>query len=99
MFDKPSEWTYRDWLDSNARYILNQIPTRIIDWVCSDDMTDEEKEHHPEHKTTGGILKVLEPKQTRQEWWDGLTDNKKDIIKAIPNFDPDIFEEITGVRV
>ena len=25
MFNKPSDWTFRDWLDSKARYLLNQI--------------------------------------------------------------------------
>ena len=32
-------------------------------------------------------------------WWDNLTDEEKDIIKSIPNFDPDKFFEITGIRV
>lgn len=26
LFNKPSDWTYRDWLNSDARYLLNQIP-------------------------------------------------------------------------
>ena len=26
LFNKPSEWTYRDWLNSETRYLLNQIP-------------------------------------------------------------------------
>lgn len=33
------------------------------------------------------------------EWWDDLTDREKGIIKSIPNFDPDIFKEITGIYV
>lgn len=26
LFNKPSPWTYRDWLNSEARFLLNQIP-------------------------------------------------------------------------
>lgn len=33
------------------------------------------------------------------KWWDDLTDKEKGIIKSIPNFDPDIFKEITGIDV
>ena len=54
MFNKPSNWTYRDWLNSDARYILGQIPHATTEWVWSSDMTGEEKKKHPEHETTGG---------------------------------------------
>mgnify|MGYP000002486697 FL=1 len=32
-------------------------------------------------------------------WWDGLSDRKKDIVMQLPNFDKDIFKEITGITV
>ena len=66
MFNKPSDITYRDWLDSDARYLLNQIPKDVVKWIYSDDMTDEEKAVHPEHKTTGGYLKVLDESECSQ---------------------------------
>jgi len=99
MFNKPSDWSYRDWLNSDARYLLNQIPKNVVEWIYSEDMTDEEKAEHPTHETTGGYLKVLDESECGQLWWGSLTDQQKDIIKALPNFDPEIFEQCTGIRV
>ena len=99
MFNKPSEITYLDWANSNARYLLNQIPKDVVEWIWSDDMTDEEKAAHPEYKTTGGYLKVLDESECSQIWWDELDNSQKEIIKSIPNFNESIFEEITGIKV
>lgn len=50
-----------------------------------------------------GILVILEgmpdSKESRQEWWDYLRSDDKDLIKSLPNFDPEIFKEITGIQV
>ena len=99
LFNKPSDWTYRDWLNSDARYLLNQIPGDVLEYVWFEDMTDEEKAAHPEAKTTGGYLKQLDNSECGSIWWRGLNDYEKSIIKAIPNFDKEIFKEITGVDV
>ncbi len=99
LFNKPSDWTYGDWLHSNARYLLNKIPGNILEHVWFKDMTDEEKAAHPEAETTDGYLKVLDNSECAAIWWRGLNDYEKSIIKAIPNFDKEIFKEITGVDV
>ena len=99
LFNKPSDWTYRDWLNSDARYLLNQIPGDVLEYVWFEDMTDEEKTAHPEAKVTGGYLKQLDNSECGSIWWRGLNDYEKSIIKAIPNFDKEIFKEITGVDV
>ena len=99
LFNKPSDWTFPDWLNSDARYILNKIPSNVLSWIWSDDMTDEEKEVHPEHQVTGGFLKHIKKETGRQMWWDNLSDKEKDIIMTIPNFDKVIFKEITGIEV
>lgn len=54
---------------------------------------------HPTYETTGGYLKVLDESECGQLWWGSLSDRRKDIIRAIPNFDSDIFFQCTGVRV
>ena len=99
LFNKPSDWTYQDWLNSDARYILMDCPSNVLAWVWDDDMTDEEKEQHPEYLVTGGFLKHIEKETGKQMWWDGLSDRKKDIVMQLPNFDKDIFKEITGITV
>ena len=99
LFNKPSDVTYRDWLNSDARYLLNQIPKDVVEWIWSNNMTYEEKEQHPEYKTTGGYLKVLDESECGQIWWGSLSERQKNIIKSIPNFDAEIFEQCTGIKV
>ena len=99
MFNKPSDWTYRMWWESEARYLLNQIPKNVVEWIYSEDMSDEEKAAHPEHETTGGYLKVLDESECGQIWWGGLSDRKKEVIKSLPNFDADVFYQCTGIKI
>ena len=99
LFNKPSDMTYREWIDSDARNLLNQIPKNIVEWVDEEDMTDEEKAAYPTYETIGGYLKTLDESESGQLWWNELSDCNKQIIKSIPNFDPDIFYECTGIKV
>lgn len=99
MFNKPSDWTFRKWLESDARWLLNHILKNVTAWVYACDMTDQEKADHPEHKTTGGYLKTLDEADAAQTWWDGLDQCKRDIILDLPNFDADIFFKCTGINV
>ena len=99
LFNKPSDWTYQDWSDSDACYILMDCPSNILAWVLDDDMTDKEKKEHPEYSVTGGFLKNIEREGERQEWWDGLTKERKNIVMSLPNFDKNIFKEITGITI
>ncbi len=77
LFNKPSEWTYGDWLNSEARYLLNQIPGDVLEYIYLSDMTDEEKAAHPEAETTGGYLKILNNSECAVIWWRGLSDRQK----------------------
>ena len=99
MFNKPSNWTFRDWVNSDARYLLNQIKKNVVEWVDFCNMTDEEKKNHPEAETTGGYLKILDESENAQIWWDDLSEYNKEIIKSLPNFDKEIFEQIVGVKI
>lgn len=38
-------------------------------------------------------------KAERQRWWDKLSDEDKECVKSLPNFDAGIFNEITGIEV
>lgn len=97
IFNKPSGMTFRQWRDSKACYLLNQILFTPNVWVWDDDMTDEEKEIHPEYKTTGGFLKVLNTSDCCVSWWENLDESDRDVIRSIPNFDAAIFKQITGI--
>ena len=99
LFNNPSDMTYREWIDSEGRYLLNHIPKNVVEWVYEEDMTDEEKSLNPTYETTGGYLKVLDESESSQLWWNGLSDPQKDSIKEIPNFDAEVFFQCTGIRV
>lgn len=99
LFNKPSDITYREWIYSDARDLLNQIPKDVVEWVDEEDMTDKEKAAYPTYETIGGYLKTLDESESGQLWWNELSDCNKQIIKSIPNFDPDIFYECTGIKV
>ena len=99
MFEKPCDWTFEDWLHSPARCLLNQIKRNVVEWVRSSNMTDEEKKSHPSHETTGGYLKRLDESECAQLWWDDLCEADRQVIFDLPNFDTDIFEKCTGIRI
>ena len=44
-------------------------------------------------------LKIRSYKEACAIWWEELTDENKKIIQQIPNFDADVFFDITGIRV
>lgn len=98
LFNKPSDWTYRDWINSDARYLLNQIPRNVVEWLYSSEMTDEEKEAHPEHETTGGYLKVLDETDCAQIWWDGLPMREREIVMQIPTLIGKSSQKLQGLN-
>ena len=100
MFNKPSSMKYGDWCECDARYILNRMPTKSLVWIDFSNMTAKEKKRYPQAETTGGYLKRERTTQKqKQKWYDALSENDKNEIKSLPNFDADIFEEITGIDV
>ena len=98
LFNKPSHWSHSDWINSDACHLLKQIPKNVVEWIYSKDMTDAEKAAYPSHETTGGYLKKLDETECAQIWWDGLSEDDRNIIRDLPNFDPDIFEQITKIK-
>ena len=99
MFNKPTNWTYRKWLESDARYLLNRIDKNVVNWICESNMSDEEKAANPTYECTGGYLKVLNQSECGQRWWDGLSELNRNVIRKMPNFDAEIFEECTGIKI
>lgn len=75
------------------------MPTIALKWKNTINMTEQEKIDHLDCETTGGYLYEFIPKITRQEWWNNLSDNNKNEILSLPNFDADIFKQITGIDV
>ena len=96
MFNKPSNWTYNDWVNSTARSILSDSPSSV-NWIDMSSMTTKEKELHPNYETTHGYLKKADNKDAVTKWWNSLSKSDKDEIKSLPNFDWDIFCQCIGI--
>ncbi len=99
FFDKPSAMTFDQWRRSEACRLLNQIDFRPTEWIGEDYMSEDEKKAHPEYKTTGGYLKERNTSDCCRVWWDSLDSYQKQVIQCIPNFDPEKFYKITGIKV
>ena len=100
FFNKPSNWNYKKWIHSDAEYILSQCPQNRTSFIPEAQMTEEEKKDNPSYKTTRGYLKqIIVSKEEKQEWWDRLCKEAKNEILSLPNFDKEIFREITGITV
>ena len=99
MFNKPTDWTFEQWLNCRARYLLNHIDDFPLEYVRFDSMTDDEKAAHPEAETTGGYLKERTTADNARKWWAELSSDERNVILGLPNFDSEIFKEITGIDV
>ena len=98
IFDKPSGMTLREWRETKAAYLMCRIRFDTTEWVREERMTYDEKAENPQYEILGGYLKEYpEPHYTFSEWWDALTEDERDVIKAIPNFDADKWYQITGI--
>ena len=99
IFNKLSDWTYEDWLNSRTRSILC-LYFRLVEWIDELNMSEEEKKQYPHYKTTKGYLKKYTYKEAWKNTWKELTEEEKEVIVTeLPNFDKDIFKEITGIEV
>ena len=99
FFDHETEISWHQWRNSRACDLLWDVDSRPTEWICANDMTDQEKEKYPTYETTGGYLKVRDIGKAYQEWWCKLTDDEKQCVKEIPNFDAKKFKKITGINV
>ena len=99
IFDRPSGMTLREWRYSEAADLMGAINIDADRWIDLPSMTDEERAAHPGCETTGGYLHIGTGRPDFAGWWDGLSDEDKDTIMAIPNFDAAKWKKITGIDV
>ena len=100
MFDKESNWTYSDWYRSRAYDVMYDCPCTHSEYISEYNMSEEEKENHPEHKTIGGYIKtIIVYAVEKQSWWDKLPEEDKQAVMSLPNFDADKFYQCTEIRI
>ena len=67
-------------------------------WVSHDTATDKEKEEHKkEMETCGGYLKTLEYKEAWRIAWDKASKEEHKELLKLPNWNNEVFKEITGI--
>lgn len=101
LFNKPTDFTWEEFKNifPNEYNLLFSTSFPLTEWICENNMSDKEKEENPEYKTTGGYLKKRTYHEAWRIIWDSWTKEQQDSIKKLPNFDKDIFKEITGIEV
>jgi hypothetical protein len=97
IFNKQSKYTLTEMLEKNM--IPSMDGFYLAEWVDERDMTEKEKVDNPKFHTTCGYLKTYTYKEAWKNYWDKLSDNEKNKYKKLPNFNSEIFEEITGITV
>ena len=68
-------------------------------WIYSVNMSDDEKKSNPTYETTGGYLKTVDFKTACKMMWENLSENERQEVMKLPNFDSNIFYEITGIII
>ena len=98
IFNKATEYTRSAICHMPGMYAIRKY-FNLNKWIVLSDMTDQEKADHPECETFGGYLKTYGYKEAWKNTWDEMTESDRESVKALPNFDPDIFYDITGIIV
>jgi hypothetical protein len=97
LFNKESSMTWDEWHCHPAYEASMKL--RITQFVSLEDMTEEEKKDHPKASVCGGYLKRYDYHEAWANMWKKLTEEERDSFKTLPNFDADIFKEITGIDI
>ena len=101
LFNKPTDFTRDEFRNifPNEYALLFYSLFPLTEWIDERDMSDKEKKANPSYKTTGGYLKERTYHEAWRIMWDSWTKKQQESIKNLPNFDKDIFKEITGIEV
>ncbi|EPF38113.1 pentapeptide repeat-containing protein [Treponema denticola] len=92
MFNKPTNKEIED-IDFPSFLFFD-----LTVWISSDEATDKEKkEHKQEIETCGGFLKRLEYKKAFRLAWDKAGKKEHEMLLELPNWDNEIFKEISGI--
>lgn len=89
--------TVKEWEQHECCQMMYAIDPTL--WVPASVMSDEEKAAHPKYETTDGYLKTITMKDAWAIFWHNLADDKKQLFIDLENFDANIFEEITGIKI
>jgi hypothetical protein len=71
----------------------------LCEWVPEEYMTEEEKRNNPRFCITQGYLKSLTYQEAWAKFWKKTDEENRRKFLNLPNFDAEIFFQITGIDV
>ena len=96
IFNKPSGMSLHDFFNSRYWDAMCNAPFNLTEWV---EYTPEEMAADHEKERRRGYLKENSYKEAWDNWWKMLDEESKQVIQEMPNFDADIFRDITGIEL
>ena len=74
----------------------------LTEWIPDSKMSQQEKNQHPEYATTGGYLKKYTYKEAFRKSFEVARrkpdwPKQRQMLLDLPNFDAEVFEEISGI--
>ena len=88
IFNIQTDWTLKEFYQSKYYDAIMSSDFPLTEWKSDD---------NPAENGADGKLIVNTYEDTCRRWWDGMSQYNKDIIKSIPNFNIDVFCDITGI--
>jgi hypothetical protein len=92
MFNKLVENVSRDDIDT-------YLNVKLTEWILPEKMTEQEKTSNPSWETCEGYLKERSFEEACKLAWKEANEETKQKFLNLPNFDAEIFKEITGIDV
>lgn len=68
-------------------------------FITAENMTEQEKFNYPKYEITNGYLKKIGYKEAWRASWEKADNEDKKKVLLLPNFDNEIFKEISGIDV
>jgi hypothetical protein len=96
IFNMPTNMTMREFVNSKYYDAIISSDFILTEWV---EYSAEEKAQDETKRLIGGYLKSYTYKEACKNWWNGMSSKNKAIICSMPNFDANVFKEITGIEV
>ena len=93
FFNKDSDITYSEF--NKISWVYPDL--KICAWVELNDLPKDEQNESA--KQMGGLLKTLTYKEAWKEYWNRASASDKKWFQELPNFNSEIFEEITGIKI
>ena len=89
IFNIQTDWTLREFYTSKFYDAIRSSPFSLTEWQSDESSTEN---------GVDGKLIVNTYEEACRRWWDGMSEENKNIVKSIPNFDIDVFCDITGIE-